>query len=278
MSFFQTSIYAAEGTLSDVTLTISQNGTGITDGGTLDPEQNIKVRVDFRVPVITDDPVPTNPIQHGDTVTIDISDAFKLNSIGTIPITTSDGTSLGHVTFQTDTNNMTKAVIVFDGDPTLFDGSDQTLTEVLGWFEAEFEYDDSESNGNTGNHTITILDKTYTVVVPDTTVYTVAKSGVVDLDNKWITWTVNVSGTQDGSPVDLAGRKFSDDLTDVGEYIDGSFTINSASVTPTYADHILGYTFPTGSTSPCVVTFKTAIDDSVLYAATDQTVANTASC
>jgi len=268
--------YAAEisaSVLMDLTATVTQNGVPIPEGGTITSTEPIRVEISFGVPVEGDDPTPANPVHKGDTVTFDLSSAFTLLSgdtielkMGTLPV--------GHAAFTTDPDTkMVTATVVFDGDDSVFDGTSNTVTCQFG---ANFEYDGSGENGSTGDHTITILEKTYTVNVPASPiVYDVTKTGTADLADQSIIWTVNISATQGGDPVDLEGYRFTDDLSAVGEYVSGPSS-SPSSLTLTENTNTLDYTFPEGSMSPQAITFKTKISDAAYYAASEQTVSNRA--
>lgn len=106
--------------------------------------------------------------------------------------------------------------------------------------------------------------------------YDVTKTGTANLADQSITWTINVNATQGGSPVDLAGYEFFDDLENVGEYIPDSFKVNETVASPDTVDNALSYVFPEGSTSPKTITFKTKISDNAYYANSQQTVSNKA--
>ncbi|MBZ4665146.1 SpaA isopeptide-forming pilin-related protein [Mahella sp.] len=269
--------YAADidaSVLTNFTATITQDGATIPEGGTITSTKPIRVYISFGVPVEGDDPTPANPVQKGDTVTFDLSDAFKLLPGDTIELKM--GTLVvGHAAFTTDPDtNIVSATVTFDGDDSVFDGTSNTVTCEFG---ANFEYDSSGANGSTGDHIVTILEKEYKVNVPALPIeYAVTKTGTANLADQSITWTVNVSATQGGAAVDLAGYQFFDDLQNVGTYITSSFQVDGADASPDTADNALRYVFPSGSTSPKTITFKTKISDSAYYATSEQTVNNKA--
>ena len=260
--------------LTDLMVTITQDGVEIPEGGSITSTKPIRVEISFGIPVVGDDPTPANPVQQGDTVTFNLTSAFKLLSSDTIDLKM--GTLLvAHATFTTDPiTKMVTAKVTFDGDDSVFNGDSHTVKCEFG---ADFEYDDSGSNGSTGDHTVTILGKTYTVNVPALPiVYDVTKTGTANLADQSITWTVYISATQGGAAVDLAGYKFFDDLQNVGTYISSSFKVDGTEVSPDTASNALRYTFPEDSTSPKTITFKTKIPDSAYYANSQQTVRNKA--
>ena len=272
--------YAAPGAdktseLTSISAKVSQDGAEISEGGTLTSTKPISVELSFGVPVEGDDPTPENPVKKGDTARFELSSSFKLTSGDYIPLVAAGGIVVGHVQFTTDSvTKMVVAEVIFDGEEEVFDG---TSNGVLASFNAEFEYDDDGSAGNEGDHTITMLGKSYIVNVPPAEIeYGVTKSGVVDLADKSITWTVDISASKAGAAIDLGGYQFFDDLATVGEYVSGSFTVDGASATPAEEGSAIRYVFPGGSISPKQITFKTRISDDAYYATAEQSVTNKA--
>ena len=260
--------------LTDLTATVTQDGAAIPEGGTITSTKPIRVELSFGVPVEGDDPTPPAPVHKGDTVKFDLSSAFTLLSGDTIELKM--GTLLvGHAAFTTDPDTkMVTATVTFDGDDSVFDGTSNTVTCQFG---SNFEYDGSGAGGSAGDHTVTILEKTYTVNVPALPIeYDVTKTGTADLANQSITWTVNIDATQGGTQVDLAGYQFFDNLQAVGAYIPSSFQVDGADASPDTTGGALRYVFPDGATSPKTITFKTKISDSAYYATSEQTVNNKA--
>lgn len=260
--------------LTDFAASVIQSGNEIPEGGTLTSTEPISVEISFRVPVEGDEPTPGNPVKKGDTATFQLSSAFKLISDDDISLKMG-AITVGHVSFTTDPDTgMVIAHVVFDGDEGVFDGTYNTVTCK---FNADFEYDASGDSGSAGNHIVTILEKTYTVVVPASEiVYEVTKSGTPDLANKCIEWTVDIAASQDGKNVDLAGYQFFDDLETVGTYIPNSFKVDGDLATPVVEGNTIRYVFPEGSASPKKITFKTEISDDAYYATTEQKVTNKA--
>ena len=268
--------------LTDSAVSVTQDGNPIPEGGTITSTKPIHVSVSFGVPVVGDDPPPTNPVQWKDSATFDLSDAFTTAPSGSYELNAKDGTLVGHVSFTMGDGGDSKMVVahvLFDGDQSVFK---EGTSDVTGRFEADFQYDASGSSGDAGDHTIAILQKTYTVRVPDTPiVYDVQKQGTADLADKSVTWKVTVSATRNNAPIDLKGYQFSDDLTNVGEYKDSSFQAGPdagplAGATPTQSGRTISYTFPEGSTSPQTVQFKTKIPDARYYTQATQNIDNTA--
>lgn len=260
--------------LKDFTATVKQEGVPIPEAGTITSDKSIRVDLSFGIPVQGDDPTPPNPVKKGDTISFAVSNAFTLLSSASIELKMGT-TKVGTATFTTDpATKMVTANVLFDGDDLVFDGTSNTVTVQFG---GDFEYDDSGASGSTGDHIVSILEKNYTVNVPALPIiYDVSKTGIANLAEQSIAWTVNIGATQGGTPVDLAGYQFFDDLQNVGEYITDSFQVDGGDVSPDTADNDLRYVFPTSSTSPKTITFKTKIPDSKYYATGQQNVTNKA--
>ncbi len=254
-------------------MTVSQNGQVVAPGGTLSSVDPILLSLAFGVPVQGDTPVPANPVRQGDTAVFQLSDAFRVSEDRTFPVTSATGILVGHATISTDPNTkMTTARIVFDGEPEVFSGD---YADVKVKLLAEFLYDNSGPGGTGGDHTIVILGKSYNVNVPVVeTAYKMAKSGAADLTKKTITWSVDVTATQGENPASLAGHLFTDDLSQVGVFIPGSFQVGGAAVQPVYENGVLRYTFPAGTQSPRRITFQIEIPGSAYYATTAQNIPN----
>jgi pilin isopeptide linkage protein/uncharacterized repeat protein (TIGR01451 family) len=275
-------VYAAnisQDILTNLSATITQGGVTIPEEGTITSTAPIRVDISFGVPVAGDEETypPTPIVNQGDTVTFELSDSFTVLTGASIELKMGL-LIVGHATFATDpVSNMVTATVVFDGDITVFNGDSNTVTCQFG---ANFEYDDSGAGGNTGDHLVAILDKTYTVNVPAVPiVYDVTKTGTVDLATQSIEWTATVEATQGGVHVSLAEYQFFDNLLNVGTYIPSSFKVDGASLSDVLIDTTgngLGYVFPTGTTSPKTIKFKTTIPDSKYNATSLQTVTNTA--
>jgi ribosomal protein L2 len=259
--------------LTNIVGTVTQGGVIIPEGGTLNNTDNISVKISFKVPVEGDDPTPPTTVQKGDTASFEVSDAFTVVEGTNLPLKAKDSTVVGHANFITDpaTKKVT-ANVIFDGEDDVFNG---TANSVECNFNAILKYDGSGSAGDAGDHVVTILEKTYTVKVPPAEIlYTVTKSGTPDFANKSIEWTVDISVTQAGKSIDLAGYQFFDDLRAVGIYVPNSFKVDDVSATPTVNDNTIRYAFQEGSKAPKKVTFKTEISDRGYYATSEQKVIN----
>lgn len=258
--------------------TVKQDGVEIdASSGHLDSTKPVDVSFAFGVPVSGDEASTGDPstyVEKGDWALIPISSSFNVTTSGSLPLKFGSVT-VAHVTFIKDVSTgMTSARVDFDGDDSVFDG---TSSNVSCTFNASLLYDPSGSAGNPGDHVVSILSKTYTVVVPNLpTTYGITKSGTVDLSEGTVTWTSTVSAARGTTAVSVANSIFKDDLTNVGTYVPGSFTVGGQSATPDYASNVLKYTFPSGSDSPQTVTFKTKITDAKYYSNSSQTLSNKA--
>ncbi len=271
-------VYAADKStvLTEFVATLKQGGAILGASDKIDSEKDIQVEISFRVPVQGDQPTPTDPVNYLDTARFEVSDAFRLLSDTTPKVLKFGNIPVATLTLE-ESGSKVFANVVFDGDPTVFDGSDPSLNTVKCLFTANLKYDKTGDDGEEKDVNVAILEKTYTVHVPPAEiVYEVTKSGTPNLADRTITWNVDISATKAGNPVDLAGYKFVDNLNAVGEYIPGTFS--PSSLTPVYDEtgKILSGTFPTGSTSPQTVTFQTEIPENKYYGSGNQSITNTA--
>ncbi|EJZ44310.1 hypothetical protein HMPREF9630_02109, partial [Peptoanaerobacter stomatis] len=209
-------------------VTLYQAGKKLEDNSSVEGKSPIAVNVEFKVPVKNDKPKPAQVVEKNDYTKIEIGKGIIVKDSNFKDITytnkdTGKKIKLGVYRFVTDpaTKKVTLEV-EFTGDNTEDVFND--YEDITAKFDADFNLDISDIPPNQGgNKTVTILDKTYsfTVKEPDDKI-TVTKKGKVivdDPDNRSIEWTVEV-GT-DGEVLD--GYTLSDDLTNVGEYINGSF-------------------------------------------------------
>lgn len=262
--------------LTNLSASITQNGKEITVNDKISHTDPISVSISFGVPVEGDEPTPTDAIRKGDTASFKLSKAFTVVT-GTSFQLTFGGLPVAHVELVSDANTQeVTANIVFDGDDEVFDGS-TGINTVVGRFNAELLYDASGNGGDEGDHTVMILDKTYTVNVPPAEIiYTSSKNGTADMANKRITWEVKVGATQSGNPIDLKDYTFKDELAQVGEYVPGSFEVNGTPTTPDVTGTELAHTFADPSVGEQTITFQTAIPDEKYYAGGAQNVSNQA--
>ncbi len=270
--------YGAEdvyGKLTDVNVKVTQGGREISEGGTLTTDE-ISVEVSFGVPVAGDEPKSDDPVQKGNIAIFKLGEGFKLVAGKTVTLKDGD-TPVGTVTFDDSTGEVI-ATVDFDGEDEVFNG-ETGINDVNCKFNAELEYNGKEASDKDQDVTVTILNKTFHLTIPAIEKkYAVTKSGEANLAEKTIEWTVDITGKQGEKSLDLGGYKFSDDLSNVGDYVTDSFKIGGNLETPDWDDSskTLSYTFPDNSTSPQTVTFKTTIPDDEYYGSGEQTIKNTA--
>jgi hypothetical protein len=257
--------------ITDKTVTLSQGGKTLDlDDANLkiDSEQDLKVGISFGVPVVSDPTEGGAYVVRNDTAIFEVSEHFQLMSgSGPMVLKSADGTPVGTLTLTTGSGSKVIANVVFDGDPTVFDGSDPSLNSVTCFFNATLRYDKTGDDGEAKDVTVQILEREFTVSVPDAPIeYTVSKSGTADLSARQVAWTVTVEAEKAGNSVDLKDYKFVDNLSGVGAYVPGTFavdgTLTDAAV---YANNVLNYTFPEGSGSPKTITFATVIPEGKYY-------------
>ncbi|NLY82958.1 MAG: hypothetical protein GX078_09455, partial [Clostridiales bacterium] len=194
-----------------------------------------------------------------------------------------DGYDIGHISLIEDPTGIINANIVFDGDTQVFDGI-QGWSELQCSFTAELEYNYDVGGGSIENHTVLLLGKEVTVNVPENSVIAeVEKTGV--RNGKFIDWVVEAEASQGNGNFDLVDFVFTDNLSNVGSYVTGTFkagtTANISEATlpiDNFAETTTGieYKFPENSTGKRYLFFRTEIKDDVFYNNGDKTVTNTA--
>ena len=236
---------------------------GEDDDGNLVHTEPVTLRVTFGVPVIGDG--GTDYYEEGDTVEILLSEHFFFDPppVGSIELRDDLGVLVGHATLSNNVDNQAIATIVFDGDPDVFNG---TFEEVRACFEATMAWNGEYEEDEDGNLFIRILEKTVEFLFPGQIIsFGMDKSGALSADGSKVIWTVVVTAVNDADPpahVDLAGFTFRDNLTSVGTFVPGSFSLD-ASVEPN-SSNILSYEFPSGSISPKTITFETQVSDTIM--------------
>lgn len=265
--------------LTNLFATVTQDNVEIGDSDTIDSTKPIRVQISFGIPVLGDfdDPVPVDAeyVRQGDTVTLELSDAFTLLTSNSIDLNMG-AIKVGTASFATDpVTKMATATITFDGDEEVFDGNSNAVTAQ---FIADFEFDADAFTGGSGDFVIKILEKEYTLNVPPLPItYEVNKVGSVDLATQSVLWTVNFSALQGTNDViDLAGLEFFDNLQSVGTYIEDSFTVNSTPTPITITNNQISYVFPESTNTPTTITFRTRISNTSYYATSQQSITNTA--
>lgn len=247
---------------------VSQEGTVVEEGSTINASQPFELNLGFRVPVIGDDPEPSNPVKQGDTARIDIGKTLIPISTDSIEFRTSQGILVGHMNLKTDSvTGILYAEITFDGNESIFNGHYSDI-ECEAWLDLRIDPASIDEGG--GGSTIEIVGKEYTVIVPHMPEqYNVKKTGSVFLGEKQVEWEVILSGSKGTAALDLAGKTFFDDLSGVGDYVTGSFTVDGSPAVPNIVDNALSYVIPDGHESPVTIKFRTKIDDDHYYIQND---------
>ena len=195
----------------------------------------------------------------GDMFTITIPDGFEL--VGNIAESQLDEASGIDVTWELIDNVIN----------IRFYQSLDTLSNVSGYMSIGCWFDKDTQMGQDGQDiTFVIAGQIFTVDVyyddiTDAQSAQVTKEATYNSTNKEVTWTITV--TPDSSNSTLKGVKVEDQFdTNVLGYIEGSFTVDGASVTDdqlVFLQNGFEYTFPTDvSTGAKTITYKTKVKDS----------------
>ncbi len=265
--------------LTNLNAEVRQDSFLVSEGGTL-TQDPVEVRFSFGVPVAGDEPVPVHPVRKGDWAEFELSSGFVLNS-GTFFELKDGDTLIGHVSIRTETVGGIKKVFArvdFDGDEDVYNGESFALSA---FFNAEFAYDGSGSSGGAGDYPVAILSKTYTVTIPPgEIVYTLDKSGTVNLADRTFTWTAVVDAVRDGAHIDLDGYTFEDDLslagTDASNFLITPWNPPDPAPIPTINGNKISYIFPAGIIGPKTITYQTSIPDGMYFSQDDVTAQNEA--
>lgn len=263
--------------LDPMNIIITQDGKEVQEGESIEVDKSIKVQVDFRVPVEGDEGFDEF-IQYGDKAILKIGKGVILSSEDSVDLIAKDGDKeikIGTVYFKQDPEFGMIAEIVFDGDESVFN---EDSYDVNAGFEVYFDINEEEVVTPSEDDVITILGKTFKVSSkPQDLVYEMEKTGEKIDDEPIIEWTIEVSAQEGKNIKDLVNHLFKDDLSKVGEYIEGSFTVNGDEKTPDISGSVISYTFPDGSDGVQVIKFKTRIPDGKYYGNTSsETIRNTA--
>ena len=171
------------------------------------------------------------------------------------------GKELGYVTLESRLNsdNETEiyARISFTGDNDFFD---EDVYSVSGAFQYDFDFS-GENEAESYENTFIIFEEEFSVEFPAIeTNCQLKKRANFNKSEKTITWASTASRYQGETQFSLDEFTFTDDLTNVGEYVEGSFAINNVTAHPIYENGILSYTFPENSgTGPKTITFDTVV-------------------
>ena len=270
--------------LTDFSLTVSQDGSAVADSGTIDSGKPLNVRCKFSLP-LTDAETGERAVATGDYVTVDFPSWLTFSQQQSVSMTASvNGASVavGTVTFSGS-----EAKVVFDLSDPVFaldaEGGSDVLELSGAWFTASMKADASGSGEC--QQTVTILDKTYTFGVQHVVHYALEKTGSLTDDKSAIEWTVKASAmysdeTARTATAPLGGLTVTDDLSKLGAYVSGSLKADGTAVasdTDYVQNGVLSYPIPADSTaSVLTLTFRTAFDTAAAYATGTASASNTA--
>ncbi len=269
------------------------------EGTSIDPidsERDLYIKVSFNLPVINDFPTPTDYVIKGDWADFEVSSGFGLvlNTPITLKVKDTD-IKVGVLTFtenEVENNGgktyKVKAHIEFNGD--VFDDNNSTLNNIICSFDAQLKYTGNIADNDGIVESASILQKSVDVYTPAPPItYSVEKSGVLNLAEKKVNWTVVVDAQQMGSTsISLGGFKFEDEVnnssTNLGKYISGTFDVdndldvgNNLLGTLTGSDNKISYVFSDSAIAPQTITFSTDIPESLYYGAPgEKNITNTA--
>ncbi|MCM3697792.1 SpaA isopeptide-forming pilin-related protein [Paenibacillus macerans] len=268
----------------------------IAPGGTIQGRQPFTLKSDgLKVPVkgdyanTPDENDTTKYIQQGDSIELKRDDHFKEVALPTATKTLMATTEFGPKQLGIAYFTPDSIKIVFNGDDWFFNGVGRAVT--FG-FETTANAD---VNGMGYNETkpINIFGGAYQLENPNITpAYAInLRSMSNNQTDYWrysrgnteiksadfvegvIQWKADVSASDRDDvtiPVSLEGTKFSNDLTNVGVYVENSFQVldsggNPVLATPIYSGGKLSYSFPTGIGDKATITFKTWIPKKTYY-------------
>lgn len=267
---------------SAVTVTskvVTQDGKEL--GDTIDPEKPFEIQMDFKFSVIKNEQLNTPALANGLTEDTQIDDGdFAVFNLGkNFKPKDPSGTKVPVRIKAPGTEDDEKQI----GTITLTQGSDRSITARMDFHSDEFNYETDGrrdvavtftgefsaaagegSEPGSQQDVVKIFDKEYKLpkVVEEISYDFTKKGGIVDPAKRdEILWTVEVN-KKSNTGKNLAGEKFTDDLSEVGEYVQDSFTVNGAKQAPVFEAKTLTYEFPEDFGQPkATVTFKTKVAD-----------------
>lgn len=281
--------------LMDIGAYVEQKDVEIKENGILTDTDPVKVTVNFRVPVLGDGAYAAEDcVKKNDTAQLELATKFKLNTTEQVSFTleakdeTSKLVKIGTLLLHNDTEkNRVMAKITFDGDDYVFNGEEDNgkapWSNVICRFTTTLNYSGSGDDAEFGNHDVSILDKNFTVNIPEPPVLINAtKTG--EREGQYIDWKVNVEAAKGNHAADMYGYEFQDNLKSVGELVNDSFmTASAEDETPQkitsfiYENNVLSYSFPEHTNGTVVLYFRTKISDKTFYANGTTKIRNTAS-
>ncbi|MDO5111428.1 MAG: DUF5979 domain-containing protein [Clostridia bacterium] len=264
--------------LNDFTLTVTQDGRIVNAGGTLDPSKPVSARVGFRVRLKTETGAVL--VHREDIAEFLLATGFSLPGTNLFDLR-QDAIDVGELKIV-QSNGKLAAEVDFVGDPDVF--AEGGYDTVACDFTAELHYAGDPTADVETRETVTILDKSFTMLIPEAPT-TLSATKASTQDGQYVDWDVTVTPTKVGGTGRLDSCKFTDKLTDVGDYVLGTFKVigsNGAVVyqndAPYNADaKTLTYTFPENSPGVHRVQFRTKTADSVYFSQTAKTIKNVAS-
>ena len=241
----------------------------------IDPTNtSFEIKFQFSIPLETDiriaegipdndKPDPESYVRGGDIVNINFPEGITLEGVDTRAFKYQEE-SLGSVDRDGNTAKITFSNIVDE------DGANG----VSAWLTADLKLNEKNDSEEEKVYLIEILGKTFKVVVPGKTVVIDGeKKGDPDVANGIINWTVRVqpkySDDSDSTKLSLDGYTFEDNLSNVGNYVTGSFYISSgegSKKTISVPDDVksLPFSFDSSHKGTQYLYFQTKIPDSVL--------------
>ena len=278
---------AADG--NDKTDAVTVTSRVVTQGGkelgdTIDPEKPFEIQMDFKFSVIDDKLIGT-PVANGLTEDAQINDGdyavFNLgknfkpeDASGTkVPVYVNapgeadNGKQIGTITLTQGSDRSVTARMDFHSPDGSFNYEADGPREVAVTFTGEFSAAAGEgSEPGSQQGVVKVFDKEYKLPkVEEEIKYDFTKSGKITdpARRDEILWTVKVS-KKSNTGKNLAGEKFTDDLTKVGEYVKDSFKVNDTPVDGAYKAETksLAYEFPADfDKAEATITFATKIAD-----------------
>lgn len=271
---------------STMRLTVSQNGKEIKD--TIDPEGTFDVNLQFSFPIIRDDLIGTDAsdgidkesqqVNEGDYANFTLGKNFKAteatgNSIAVYikaPGHSDDGKQIGTITLEEKEDGTVNAKMTFKDPKGTFNYESNRRKNIKVKFKGTFKAEKEQSSDPGSNEpTITILGKKYKVPeVEERIKYDFSKSGVLDdeVTKETITWKCIAKKSSNTRKTTLAGETFTDNLSKVGKYIQGTLRINGEVVNDKsiYNDETktITYVFPKEfGKDTAEITFQTEVPD-----------------
>lgn len=254
-------------------------------GDTLDAAQPFSVRITFHFPIVDDAMIGTPPaggitdvsqqINDGDIAYFDLGKNFEAVDAGgrQIPVYVNapggadHGKQIGTIHLLSGEGNTVRAKMEFHDPKGEFNYESDGRRDVSVVFTGEFKaVKNIQENPGSPDSVIAVFDKQLKPRVESEKItYEFTKTGKIadPVTREAIEWSLTVKkNSKSGSS--LAGEVFTDNLSQVGELIDGSFKVNGEAVSGAYDSDtkVLSYTFPEDFAKPtATITFSTKVAD-----------------